>query len=408
MINLLQQAPVRNGISIIQKYAAGFNDFRAQWGSRPLEDNWRRSEKSSFATNEDGSDSTETVTALKSDTMTVDDLMTDIPLTQGAMDSSNVRLMNSLYMLGVIYKEQLKEEEDAITYFKKVIDRGIEHPRVLASMYQLYLIYTKRGSAEAETYKQMILSRYPDSEIADIMRDPDYLRKKQEEEKKELNEYAKTLIDYQQRYYGAVITKCNEVINFDTTNQYINKYYLLKAFAISKTDPGNKTAIASPLQLLYNRDPQSEEGKQAKIYLDKINAGQPIVAPDSNSGASDYKSDNAAQHFFVIVVPSDGNPDAQKIKLSNFNSEFFRTKRYSIINTVLNEGTQLLLVKTFVNADESNQYIAAFKSETSKITIGTMASDFQCFVINSANYAILTQKKETASYMDFYSKNYPQ
>jgi tetratricopeptide (TPR) repeat protein len=387
---------------------SGFNDFRAQWGSRPLEDNWRRSEKSSFATNEDGSDSTENVSAAKGDTMTVDDLMTDIPLTQGAMDSSNVRLMNSLYMLGVIYKEQLKEEEDAITYFKQVIDRGIEHPRVLASMYQLYLIYTKRGSAEAETYKQMILSRYPDSEIADIMRDPEYLRKKQEEEKKELNEYAKTLIDYQQRYYGAVITKCNEVINFDTTNQYINKYYLLKAFAISKTDPGNKSAIASPLQQLYDRDPQSEEGKQAKIYLDKINAGQPIVAPDGTADPSIYKIDNAAQHFFVIVVPADGNPDAQKIKLSNFNSEFFRTKRYSIINTVLNDDTQLLIVKTFANADESNQYIAAFKSATSKITIGTMASDFQSFVINSSNYAILTQKKETATYVDFYSKNYPQ
>jgi hypothetical protein len=275
-------------------------------------------------------------------------------------------------------------------------------------MYQLYLIYTKRGSAEADTYKQMILSRYPDSEIADIMRDPDYLRKKQEEEKKELNEYAKTLIDYQQRYYGAVITKCNEVINFDTANQYINKYYLLKAFAISKTDPGNETAIASPLQLLYNRDSQSEEGKQAKIYLDKISAGQPIVAPDGNAAISDYKIDNAAQHFFVMVVPANGNGETQKIKLSNFNNEFFRTKKYTIINTVLNEGTQLLLVKTFANADESNQYIAAFKSETSKITIGTMASDFQCFVINSANYAVLTQKKETATYLDFYSKNYPQ
>lgn len=388
---------------------SGFNDFRAQWGSRPLEDNWRRSEKSSFASEEDGSDSTETTSAAKGDTLTVDDLLTDIPLTQGAMDSSNIRLMNSLYMLGVIYKEQLKEEEDAIIYFKKVIDRGVEHPRVLAAMYQLYLIYTKRGSPEADTYKQMILNRYPDSEIADIMRDPEYLRKKQEEEKKELNEYAKTLIDYQQRYYGAVITKCNEIINFDTANQYINKYYLLKAFAISKTDPGNKTAIASPLQELYKRDPSSDEGKQAKVYLDKINQGQSIVTPDgSDTGSTDYILDNAAQHFFVLVIPANGNPDAQKIKLSNFNNEFFRTKRYAIINTVLNETTQLLIVKTFANADESNQYIATFKSANSKITIGSMATDFESFVINQTNFATLTQKKESATYFDFYSKNYPQ
>lgn len=387
---------------------SGFNDFRAQWGSRPLEDNWRRAEKNSFATDIEDSDSTSTTTSVKSDTLTVDDLLADIPLTSEALDSSNNRLINAMYMLGVIYKEQLKEEEEAITYFKMVVDRGIEHPRVLAAMYQLYLIYTKRGSAEAENYKQMILSHYPDSEIADIMRDPEYLRKKQEEEKKELNAYAKTLIDYQQRYYGAVITRCNEVINFDTTNQYLNKYYLLKAFAISKTDPGNKTAIASPLQDLYNRDPQSEEGKQAKIYLDKINAGENIIEPDKvDTSTSDFVVDNASQHFFVLVISSDqGSAETQKIKLSNFNSEFFRSKRYSVINTVLNDNTQMLIVKSFTNADEGKTYLTAFMSPNSKITIGTMASDFDVFLINSANFAIVTKRKETATYKQFYQKNY--
>lgn len=389
--------------------ASGFNDFRALWGTRPLEDNWRRSEKSSFATDVEDSDSAETTTTAKKDTMTVDDLLVDIPLTEGAMDSSNNRLINSLYMLGVIYKEQLKEEDQAILYFKSVIERGIEHPRVLASMYQLYLIYTKRGSAEAETYKQMILTQYPDSEIAAIMRDPEYLRKKEEEAKKELNEYAKTLIDYKQRYYGAVITKCNEVIAFDTANQYLNKYYLLKAFAISKTDPGNKSAIASPLQALYDLDPQSEEGQQAKIYLDKIYAGQNIVDPDNPTGTSDYILDKDAQHFFILVVPSSaGGSEAPKIKLANFNNEFFRSKRYTVINTVLNDDTQLLIVKTFTNADEGALYMSAFKSSTSTITIGTMANDFQTFLINSANFSTLTQKKETTGYFDFYTKNYPQ
>src|SRR5690606_14499153 len=101
-------------------------------------------------------------------------------------DSSNVKLLNSLYMLGIIYKEQLKEESEAISYFKQVIDRKVEHPRVIASMYQLYLINQKRGSGEAETYKQNILTNYPDSEIAKLLLDPDYFKRKEEESKKEL------------------------------------------------------------------------------------------------------------------------------------------------------------------------------------------------------------------------------
>ena len=69
--------------------------------------------------------------------------MKDIPLTQAAVDSSNQILINSLYNLGIIYKEQLKEEKEAISYFQQVIDRNIEHPKVLPSLYQLYLMYSK-------------------------------------------------------------------------------------------------------------------------------------------------------------------------------------------------------------------------------------------------------------------------
>lgn len=385
--------------------SSGFNDFRAQWGTRPLEDNWRRSDKSSF-TIEEGTDSAEVATANKKDTLTVDVLLADIPLTPEALDSSNNRLINSLYMLGVIYKEQLKDEAIAIAYFKKVIDRGIEHPKVLMSMYQLYLIYNKKGSPEAETYKQMILSKYPDSEIASIMRDPDYLRKKEEESKKELNDYSKTLIEYNQRYYGSVITKCNQVITFDTSNKYLNKYYLLKAFAISKTDPGNNSAIASPLQELYNKSPESEEGKQAKVYLDKINAGQSVVDPDK-PGENEYKPNASAQHFFIVVVPNGtGTVETAKIKMANFNSEYFRNKNYTVITTVLNDNTQLIIVKSFVDSEEGKLYLNTFRNTASKMVIGTMASDYQSFIITAENFGLLSKKKETATYADFFQKIY--
>lgn len=387
--------------------ASGFNDFRAQWGTRPMEDNWRRADKTTF--NLDGSTDSDSLAeaGTKKDTLTVDDLLADIPLTQGAKDSSDMRLINSLYMLGVIYKEQLKEEPEAINYFNQVIDRGIEHPRVLEAMYQLYLIYNKTGNGQTETYRQMILSRYPDSEIAKLMRDPDYLLKKEEANKKELNEYATTLNDYKQRYYGAVITRCNEVISGDTANKFLYKYYLLKAFAVSKTSPGNTTAIASPLEDLYKLAPTSEEGKQAKIYLDKIYAGVSIVTPDSNE-TSIYQPDPNAQHFFVLLVPgSGGNVEDTKVKLANFNSEYFRNKRYSVINSVLNDENQMLVVKTFVNADEGELYFETFKSESATATLASVAKDFEGFLINSANFSVLMSSKNLEAYRAFYKQHYP-
>ena len=395
----------------IKVRGSGFTDFRAQWGTRQLEDNWRRSNKTSFSFGEENPDSVATEEEAK-DSLTVDDLLADIPLTQEAIDSSNYRIVNSLYMLGIIYKEQLKEEPEAIAYFKETIGRNIEHPRVLASMYQLYLIYSKKGSAEADLYKQQILERYPDSEIAKLMRDPDYLKKKEEASKEELNEYSAALNDYKTRNYGMVIFKCNAVIAYDSTNKYLNKYYLLKAFAISKTDPGNKPAIASPLQELYDKSPTSEEGEQAKIYLDKINSGVLIVNPDKVDDqvvGSPFTVNMTAPHFFILVFPNDkGNIEASKIKLSNFNNEFFRAKRYAVSSSPFDANNEFLIVKTFVDSEDGRQFIQAFKSNQSKVTIGTMATDFQTFLINSANFTTLFSEKNLDAYLAFYGINYPQ
>lgn len=391
--------------------ASGFNDFRVLWGTRPLEDNWRRSDKSSFATETEEGD-TSVVTEAKSDTLTVEMLMEDIPLTPEELEASNDRLMNSLYMLGIIYKEQLKEESEAINYFNQVVNRGIEHPQVLPAMYQLYLIYQKKGSPESEKYKQLILSKYPDSDIAKLLNDPEYLRKKEEESKEELNEYSKTLYDYKQQLYGAVITKCNEVITYDTANAFLNKYYLLKAFAISKTSPGNTEAISSPLLELYKKDPDSDEGKQAKIYLDKLGAGQSITDPDQNNNQTTnglYKVDTTSAHFFVLAIPSsETNVNALKIKMSNFNNEFYRNSRYQVINSQLGTTHQLIIVKQFAGASDANKYHKTFKSDAAKRTIGNMASEYESFYITSANFSTLMQSLVLETYLDFFKANYKE
>ena len=160
--------------------ASGFNDFRALWGQRPIEDNWRRINKTSYSSfdpdDPDSQDSTDQVVV--EDSITVESLMANLPLSPELMDSSNNRLMNSLYMLGIIYKEQLKQDQEGIKYFQKVVDKGIEHPKVLPAMYQLYLMHTKLGSSKAAKFKETIVADYPDSEITKMLNDPDYLRKK--------------------------------------------------------------------------------------------------------------------------------------------------------------------------------------------------------------------------------------
>ena len=304
---------VRNGISIMpNKWLLVSTIFRGLWGQRVLEDDWRRADKTSAAAfNEELGEESD---SLQTDEFGVDELRADLPLTPEAVDSSNNRILNSLYNLGIIYKEQLKEEKEAVSYFNAVIERKIEHPKVLPALYQLYLIYNKKSDSRAKKYKSTIIASYPDSEIAQILIDPDYLEKKRAKDREELLAYSNILRMYKQRVYGVVITKCNEVIIGDRENKFLNKFYLLKAFALSKVNAGNIDAISAPLKELYELDPGSEEGIQAKTYLDQLKSGENITTPDVDTPEeSPYTFDPDAKQFFILVVDH-GNANDAKIK----------------------------------------------------------------------------------------------
>ncbi len=387
--------------------AGGFNDFRSTWGQRPLEDDWRRSNKESIGDFEEMESDT-TVAAV--DSLTVEVLMKDLPLTQEAVDSSNKLIINSLYYLGMIYKEQLKEEKEAISYFNQVIDRNIPHEKVLPSAYQLYLIYKKKGDPLAEKYKNIILNDYPDSEIAEVIKDPDYFKKKAEKDRRELDEYGQTYKDYTYRKYIPVITKCNEIIFNQRENQYLSKYYLLKAFAISKTNIGGIEAVEAPLRELYELSPDSPEGKQAKTYLDRIVKGEKIVEPDETKDPSiiPYTLNKTAVHQFVLLFPnkSTGNINDIKMKVSNFNTSFFKSEPLKLKNSILGEEYETIIVETFENYAKAMAYFRAFKSEVGAETLGTIANDYDIFVISKPNFSLFYKNQDVDGYKVFFTENY--
>ncbi len=381
----------------------GFNEFRSLWGQRVLEDDWRRSNKESFTETEDETDTTEVV---EDDGLTVDDLRKNLPLTPQAMDSSTNLIMNSLYNLGIIYKEQLKEVDEAANYFQQVLDRNIEHEKVLPATYQLYLIYLKKGNtSKADNYKNLILQKYPQSDIARVIKDPDYFKKKEEESKKELKEYEALLKKYGRRMYMDVITNATRIIKNQPDNLYLNKYYLLKAFAISKSNIGGVDMVKKTLEELYQLSPDSEEGKQAKIYLDKIKAGQQIVPKDNDTPM--FTVNDNEKHYFVLIFPEDGgNINQTKIKVSNFNQTFFKSSNLKLQNSVLDQQNQTLVVSPFDNKDKALNYYKAFISTPAKQKLGDTATKYDNFIISQSNYLLLLKNKNLEDYIKFFNQNY--
>ena len=383
----------------------GFNDFRALWGQRPSEDDWRRSNKMAHATfiDPDANGGDSAVTAVVIDSLTVDDLKKNLPKSDKDYEASNERMLNSMYMLGIIYKEQLKELDEAVNYFTRVIDRKIEHSKVLPSLFQLYII--NRDAGTGGQYRDEILNRYPDSEFAQILKDPDYIKRKEEKEKVDLNKYSETFEKYRFNKFQEVLEICNDVIANDTSNEFLRKYYLLSAFCLSHTQNGKVEIIAKPLLELIAKAPNTPESDQAKIYLGKLNNSSAFM--NNADLAPNYIIDNDAPHYFIVVITGDDPSILQKTKLSNFNTAFYDNKNLDIITSPLGQGKQMLWVKSFENATDGRNYMITFKSDQAKATLGEMATQYDAFLINTTNFKEMSSKQDHIAYMDFYKQNYP-
>lgn len=93
----------------------GINEFTRKWGSRKLEDNWRRANKETLFTNdiENTENPDEEPGSLKSSSKSGnakylrETYIKDLPLTAESVIKTNEKIADAIYNLATIYKEQM-------------------------------------------------------------------------------------------------------------------------------------------------------------------------------------------------------------------------------------------------------------------------------------------------------------
>ncbi|MFK8045740.1 MAG: tetratricopeptide repeat protein [Crocinitomicaceae bacterium] len=376
----------------------GFNEFKLLWGQRALEDNWRRSNKKQSVT---AGNFDQDSTVISVDSLTVDVLRDGLPLSKEALDLSLSNQVEAMYNLGMIYKNQLSETDEAVGYFQKIIDKEYEHEKVLSAAYQLYLIEQEKGNtAKSQSHKRYIEQNYPNSEIAAVLKNPDYFEEQERLAKKDLLSYKRILQKYEYGQYGEAITAANDVIFNDTSNKYLEKYYILKANAISKSGIGGIDAAKDPLIKLIQLSPDSPEGIYAQNYLNKIGNQEPEEEL--------YSFDLNSAHYFLVLIPSDKSSQVNdvKIKVSNFNSAFFGSDQLKITSTIIGDDMQGLMIKSFDNYNKIDVYKKAFMSDAGKAMLNNTSTDFDYLIISKNNILTLFKDKNIKTYSEFFSKNY--
>ena len=249
-----------------QSLSFGKTEFQKIWGTRKLEDNWRWTEKATIggATQ----DSTQvTKTNVKYDLNTY---LSAIPTDELVIDSLKIYRNQALYELGLIYKEQFKNQNLAKQRLERVASLQPAKELILPINWHLYQIYTNLGDvSQARKNKNVILLEYPETKFAQIIQNPDTEFKEEEVVIGEVeNTYKEMYYLYKTDKFEEVIAKTDEFLPTIPNSELLPKFELLKAFAIGKFK--DKEAYKTALEFVAVSYGNTEEGKKAKAIVAQL------------------------------------------------------------------------------------------------------------------------------------------
>jgi hypothetical protein len=380
----------------------GLAEFKKTWGERENEDDWRRSEKIDLTINEiDGTEDSLNIDKGKSneDSLSVEMLAKNLPLTEEAMKASMDRLLNAWYDAAIIYKEELNEIDEATEYFDKIINKKFVNDLDLSSSFQLYRV--KEGKSGADIHKKHILSTYPKSDFASFLLDPEYFLKQKNKEKENEVDYLKIYSNYTKKQYNLVLNEIDAFLIAQPQTKLKSKFKLLRVNAQANLT-ANKNELLPALNEIVTDYPDTDEEKRAKEMIKIIKEG--FSKNDSIvKKVSPYTYQDDAVHYIIVMVDKNTKVNDVQTKINSLNTNKFSNLKLKSSTVVLSDATNLVLLKEFKSLKKGKEYVTSYKA--AKKEMGKF-NEFKVFLISSENLKKLLELKKIEEYELFHDENY--
>lgn len=398
---------------------SGASEFKKKWGSRKNEDDWRRSSKEQAfddvesATNQN--EGGEFYVDENGDTMKVSGdwldpafYIKDLPLTPEKIEASNDKIIEAYYKLATIYKEQMDEVLMSIETLEELDDRFHPNVHTVDSYYRLYrMYYDEEDMDKSNYYKNKILKEYPESQYAQVIRDPDFLERENVEYEQASKIYQKAYVKYYQRgYYQQTVETCNQLLKDYSQTRIKPKAMFLRALAIGHLE--GEASLRRELKVIVNAYSKDEYGQKAQELIDgldlkneeaKAAAAAKVKSEQQKVAVSEmvYEEDNMSKHNFVILIHAKGKELSQiKSTISDFNRKHYKMEGLKMSAVVYKKGVQMISIKSFANAKQAMNYQKVFENEISLEQIIMNNPDY--FIVSFTNYALFFKTRDDENY----------
>ncbi len=414
--------------------AYGKVEFQQIWGNRKLEDNWRRGNKklaSQFEMEELAeAEEAEAETENRiEDPMSRDYYLQDVPVTEEDMALSHQRIRDALFNAGRIFKIDFENYERSIKEYEELIERYDNSAYELSAYFELWDLYKSLGNLErSEYYKNLIVSKYPDSKYASYLLNPNFFIELEARKDSVNNLYQQAFYNYQQGNYDAAGALTQQIRKMEPDTLLLPKIDFIETIADGvktdwtqfgtmlnqhiKTYPKSGTIpLAKEILVLIEDSTLADYQKLVEIgYLnDQIQNEEllPENLAENDEFGGKFSYDEDLLHYFVIAFPRSAEVDLNRLKfdIANYNIDHYTRMDFDMETENLNEDVILVVVRALPDKEQSLIY---FRSIIRQREVFQTLEDIQYvnFVASSYNYREIVADNSYLEYLKYFVKNY--
>ncbi|GAB4252155.1 MAG: hypothetical protein Tsb0034_30900 [Ekhidna sp.] len=384
----------------------GRNEFIRKWGDRKLEDDWRRSNKSTNLQEQEVEVAVENVSEASGETeeTTIEDEARAMIASVPSTEDEKLRLLGEIetayYNLGNIYNLRLEEDANAASSFEELLRRFPETIYEAEVLYQLYLLYKELDPGKSVMYGEQLKGKYPDTVYAKLVDNPNYREESFATTEQLKRLYKRMYKQYKSSMYKEVLHSADSALRKHPENEFSDNIALLRVLAVGQTEEDHRYQFE--LGQFIDTYPESELLDHAKSL---VKASEDFQQKRYNSAKARFIEDFKQKHFFVIVY--DIKPNLTSA-LPQVLQDFLASKNFNNLKTgnlILSEEKSMIFVDAFPGKGTATSFLDAFNADVD-LRNEFKGEKFDVFVITVDNFDIFYKTKDVSAYISFFEKHY--
>lgn len=367
----------------------GKQDFRKKWGNRKLEDNWRRSNKSSILNGQ----ITSKTDSINKQIFSYETLLKNIPLTPQQKKLSDSIIIYSYFNISSIYALKLNEYQLAIDILKKILSFYPENNLLEEIYFRLFIYNTQlKNFVEANYYKELLIIKFPNSKYSKAIQDPRLFENLIVSKEKVLNLLDTIYSFYNQNKYSDVIKLCNFALSQTSDFDILPYLYFYKAKAYGNLN--QKDSMFYYFDIIIRR---YKDSPIANVVTEIVQ-----LSSKSKYDFDIYINYFNEKHFICFIFPKNSNITEFIFKLKTKVNNFSQIQYYNIDTIQFDNYNLIIRISDLKDKAEAlsmyNYLLANFSTES--------IENYKVFAISEKNYQVFLKDRFIEKYLYYFEKNY--